>query len=219
MIINKTPHAVHLIVDGKTTTFPPHAKPARVSEHMESIPRHPLAPVHPVYRVVRGNVIDIPFSCVGGHRWHCVGNEGDGYQNVCSHCGCVDKTGTLPHDSNLPDRPAISIDEPVFYIVSSLVAAACPERTDLLVPGNAVRDADGKIIGCKCFISPAYHPTPPEGYVVIRSDDDYYAVLPEHAKRAARAVLGADNEEDAIRRISGDAFVFDCDDWLHFDDL
>lgn len=37
------------------------------------------------------------------------------------------------------------------YIVSSVVRAACPDRTDLLVPDNFVRRPDGTIIGCQGF--------------------------------------------------------------------
>jgi hypothetical protein len=37
----------------------------------------------------------------------------------------------------------------VFYIVSRLVASACPSRIDLLIPGPMVRDDDGKVIGCR----------------------------------------------------------------------
>lgn len=39
-------------------------------------------------------------------------------------------------------------EEGVYYIVSRLVANAC-QRTDLLVPGQQVRDKEGKIIGCR----------------------------------------------------------------------
>lgn len=35
------------------------------------------------------------------------------------------------------------------YIVSRLVLAACPDRSDLLVPNELVRDENGQIIGCK----------------------------------------------------------------------
>ena len=35
------------------------------------------------------------------------------------------------------------------YIVSRIIKEACPERHDLLVPGECVRDEEGKIIGCK----------------------------------------------------------------------
>jgi hypothetical protein len=34
------------------------------------------------------------------------------------------------------------------YIVSRLVADACPDRDDLAVPDMIVRDAEGRIIGC-----------------------------------------------------------------------
>ena len=30
-----------------------------------------------------------------------------------------------------------------------LVASACPDRSDLLVPGPLVRDSEGKVIGCR----------------------------------------------------------------------
>lgn len=37
------------------------------------------------------------------------------------------------------------------YIVSSLVAQACPERDDLYIPDETVRTNDGKILGCKAL--------------------------------------------------------------------
>jgi len=36
-----------------------------------------------------------------------------------------------------------------FYVVSRICAEAAPEREDLLVPGPAVRDPQGRVIGCK----------------------------------------------------------------------
>ena len=39
--------------------------------------------------------------------------------------------------------------EGTFYIVSQLVKSALPERTDLLVPAEVVRDEKGNIVGCK----------------------------------------------------------------------
>jgi hypothetical protein len=36
-----------------------------------------------------------------------------------------------------------------FLIVSQLVKSACPNRADLLVPAEVVRDKDGNIIGCQ----------------------------------------------------------------------
>lgn len=36
-------------------------------------------------------------------------------------------------------------------VVSRLIVDACPERTDLVSPGEAIRDADGKIVGADGF--------------------------------------------------------------------
>jgi hypothetical protein len=61
-------------------------------------------------------------------------------------------TGTIPvrHLTpttkvlNLPDRqPGVA------YIVSRLLAAAQPTRTDLFFPGLEVRDDHGQILGCR----------------------------------------------------------------------
>ena len=37
------------------------------------------------------------------------------------------------------------------YVVSRLVASACPDRHDLVVPGPLVRDDQGVVIGCRGF--------------------------------------------------------------------
>ena len=39
----------------------------------------------------------------------------------------------------------------VYFVVSRLVLSACPGRTDLLCPGELIRDVDGNVIGCKGF--------------------------------------------------------------------
>jgi len=39
--------------------------------------------------------------------------------------------------------------ENTIYIVSALVAARVPERRDVYMPGKAVRDDEGRIIGCE----------------------------------------------------------------------
>ena len=36
-----------------------------------------------------------------------------------------------------------------YYIVSQLIKSALPNRNDLLVPAEVVRDKDGNIIGCR----------------------------------------------------------------------
>ncbi|MCK9597609.1 MAG: hypothetical protein M0R06_01135 [Sphaerochaeta sp.] len=39
----------------------------------------------------------------------------------------------------------------VYYIVSQIVKSACPERTDLLVPTDVMRDTNGNIVGCRAL--------------------------------------------------------------------
>lgn len=41
--------------------------------------------------------------------------------------------------------------EGVFLIVSRVVAGACRQRSDILVPGPFIRDNEGRIIGCRGF--------------------------------------------------------------------
>ena len=41
--------------------------------------------------------------------------------------------------------------EGTYFIVSQLVKTALPNRKDLLVPAEVVRDKDGKILGCLSF--------------------------------------------------------------------
>ena len=36
-----------------------------------------------------------------------------------------------------------------FLIVSAIVKIACPARSDLLSPGELIRDSEGKVVGCK----------------------------------------------------------------------
>ena len=51
---------------------------------------------------------------------------------------------TFGNVEGLPDR-----QDKTFYIVSRLVAAACPDRKDLLIPGPLVRNSEGQPIGCQ----------------------------------------------------------------------
>lgn len=44
----------------------------------------------------------------------------------------------------LPDQR-----DDTLLIVSSMVAARCKERTDVFIPNESIRDAEGRIIGCK----------------------------------------------------------------------
>lgn len=40
----------------------------------------------------------------------------------------------------------------VLYVVSGLVRAAVPSRTDVASPGELVRDPDGRVIGCRNLV-------------------------------------------------------------------
>lgn len=42
-----------------------------------------------------------------------------------------------------------------YYIVSAIVAQACPDRSDLLITDDAVRDDQGRIIGCRALATVA----------------------------------------------------------------
>lgn len=44
--------------------------------------------------------------------------------------------------------PEEQLDIAVFYVVSRMVAQACPDRQDLLVPGPLVRNEQGQPCGC-----------------------------------------------------------------------
>lgn len=44
-----------------------------------------------------------------------------------------------------------TFNEATYYVVSQLVKNALPQRTDLLVPAEVVRDGAGVIIGCRSF--------------------------------------------------------------------
>lgn len=70
---------------------------------------------------------------------------------------CVQRIAGLA-DGDLIDRLApreiISLPRPkpyTYYIVSELLAKACPEREDLIFPGTVVRDADDHVVGCIDF--------------------------------------------------------------------
>jgi len=39
--------------------------------------------------------------------------------------------------------------EGTWFIVSQIIKSALPDRTDLLVPAEVVRDSDGQIVGCR----------------------------------------------------------------------
>ena len=42
-------------------------------------------------------------------------------------------------------------EDSTYYLVSRMVKDRCPDRNDVIVPGQLIRDPDGKILGCKGF--------------------------------------------------------------------
>ena len=42
--------------------------------------------------------------------------------------------------------------EGVLYVVSALVRAAVPERSDVASPGDLVRDPEGNVVGCRGLV-------------------------------------------------------------------
>jgi len=87
----------------------------------------------------------------------------------------------------------------VYYIVSGLVLAAAPDRPDLLAPGQPVRDAGGRIVGCKGWTStPAFQP--PE-YVI-----DYSHATPEAGRAAWLASQEAAREEEVRQAVAKAAY-------------
>ena len=67
-------------------------------------------------------------------------------EEVGDVCGIPLTATVFGEVQGLPDS-----EEGVYFIVSRLVMTACPNRKDLVVPNEVVRDADGNIIGCRSF--------------------------------------------------------------------
>lgn len=70
---------------------------------------------------------------------------------VASQTVQVDQLGAIPV-VHLVFGDVVGLPDPedeVINIVSSLVRAACPQRGDLLSPGELVRDEKGAVVGCK----------------------------------------------------------------------
>jgi hypothetical protein len=51
----------------------------------------------------------------------------------------------------LPDE-----EEDTLFLVSGLVRMACPNRPDLVSPGEPVRDDKGRVIGCRGLVENKY---------------------------------------------------------------
>ena len=124
MLINLTPHTIR-IMDGDLLLEIASSGNARVQSAPETVGT--IGPGLPLVRVVYGEVTGLPAEdegCAG-----CGSSEPNAFCEAC-HSGHV-----------VPAR----------YIVSRAVAAACPDRRDLLVPYDLVRDASGQILGCRAL--------------------------------------------------------------------
>lgn len=67
------------------------------------------------------------------------------------------RSGTIARVQGLPLGPVEGLPPPqegTLYIVSVIVAERLPERRDLRVPGDQVRDAQGRIVGCRSLLLP-----------------------------------------------------------------
>jgi hypothetical protein len=100
--------------------------------------------------------------------------------------------------------------EGVLLIVSAMVRSALPDRTDLASPGEVVRDAAGKVVGCRTLTVNRPAPRSPLALEV----EEHIAVLREAVRRAneadglARALATeAQDEQDAA---NGNALAMDA---------
>ena len=73
-----------------------------------------------------------------------VSRENTGLINVGGHIIQLSQTVISDEITDLPDP-----EDNVILIVSSMVANACPQRQDVRIPDDAVRDEAGRIIGCR----------------------------------------------------------------------
>ena len=93
---------------------------------------------------------------------HCVNIVGDDNKIIKTFdsvgvARCSQQTVTVGNINGIPLTTTsfgdvVDLPDPVadtFFIVSRLVMSACPDRDDLLVPNDLVRDDNGNIIGAR----------------------------------------------------------------------
>lgn len=148
-IKNLTPHEVTIIGPGMSpATWGPCENPPRVEMHREQIGT--------VYREFAWSSPNEPRMFAPDGTSRPVREERGGM--------------SLPVFRTEPGE-VVGLPEPedgTFYIVSRVIAEACRERGDLLIPDDAVRNAAGQIVACKALAvigeaneMPA--PVPPSG--------------------------------------------------------
>ena len=77
-----------------------------------------------------------------------VTQRNDQIDHPATQLGVPVKRAVFGRVIGLPD-----MREDTTLIVSAMVKAAAPERTDLVSPGEPVRDSSGNVIGCGCFLA------------------------------------------------------------------
>ncbi|MFW6025472.1 MAG: hypothetical protein ACOCRX_03950 [Candidatus Woesearchaeota archaeon] len=162
-IKNLTPHPVVLVDDNgnEIVSFPSQGS-VRLESHTEKVGDMFI-------NKSSGNTIQVDSG------WSYRGGEAPPVNEVkCSECGADPGNGTGGYsfccgaeevDASFEKNDWIQIPltktvfgnihglpeykTGIYYIVSSLVAQACPDRSDLLIPNESVRGEDGWIIGVK----------------------------------------------------------------------
>lgn len=66
----------------------------------------------------------------------------------------VDEVNGIPVVRTVYSKEVEGLPQPeegTIYIVSTLVAQACPDRHDLFVPANLIRDEQGRVVGASAL--------------------------------------------------------------------
>lgn len=91
---------------------------------------------------------------------HAINVVGDGAVTIPPSGAVARVTSTTSEVRRVNGIPCLAVsygevqglpeaEEDTLYVVSALVRAAVPHRTDVASPGELVRDAEGKPLGCR----------------------------------------------------------------------
>lgn len=97
------------------------------------------------------NLTPHPINIIGAENKTIATINSDGVARLQSSTVSAGSFGGIPITKTVYGVPTGLPDfEPgVFIIVSQIIKNAYPDRIDLLVPSEVVRDSDGKVIGCR----------------------------------------------------------------------
>ena len=137
MIINLTPHPIHICdgIGNVVRTFEAGCSIARLKT--ETVVVKDLEGI-PITKTAFGDPVGLP-----AENWVATAKG-----VLCGYIGSTYAVALARfHESNgfYPDLCILSD----YYIVSQLIKSAFPERNDLLVPAEVVRDSSGNIVGCR----------------------------------------------------------------------